>query len=100
MTKQTIVSIPLEQGGVFRLIHANYKDAFMRLNPFRTGQGLSTAWQLLKSGPISFNPFGAGQGLSTSCSTTKCSNGYVSIPLEQGGVFRQQGWFGALLDKA
>ena len=24
----------------------------------------------------------------------------VSIPLEQGGVFRLRGWFGALMDKA
>ena len=36
---------PFGTGRGFRLIHVNYKDAFMRFNPFRTGQGLSTEYR-------------------------------------------------------
>ena len=37
------VSIPLEQGGVFRPFgNLDDEDIPLRLNPFRTGQGLST----------------------------------------------------------
>ena len=48
----------------------------------------------------SLNPFGTGQGLSTPYHITDDFLAKVSIPLEQGRVFRLQGWFGALVDKA
>lgn len=35
--------IPLEQGGVFRLLIKLYLIGFFRLNPFGTGQCLPTA---------------------------------------------------------
>ena len=47
-----------------------------------------------------FNPFGTGQGLSTHHYHRMSFQLKVSIPLEQGRVFRLQGWFGALVDKA
>ena len=37
----------------------------MHLNPFRTGQGLSTQLQNICILTICLNPFGTGQGLST-----------------------------------
>ena len=49
---------------------------------------------------VCFNPFGTGRGLSTNQIFLKRNKEYVSIPLEQGGVFRLRGWFGALMDKA
>ena len=65
VAKNSIVSIPLEQGEVFRPF-TRYDGMNSRFNPFGTGQGLST-----------WHPFGCAVGR------------WVSIPLEQGGVFRQ-----------
>ena len=59
-----------------------------RLNPFGTGQCLSTYYQgeqeMMSN---SLNPFGTGQCLSTDFDKLEhaCN---VSIPLEQGNVFR------------
>ena len=118
------VSIPLEQGGVFRLGLAFASGALGGLNPFGTGRGLSTIkWFAIhivaqsqslwnRAGSFdptlllwleslnSLNPFGTGRGLSTRTSWHRWRVGLVSIPLEQGGVFRLQGWFGALMDKS
>ena len=69
------VSIPLEQGRVFRHKDFLNMDIVKGLNPFRTGRGLST-----------LDP--------------RIITEDVSIPLEQGRVFRLRGWFGALMDKA
>ena len=38
-----LVSIPLEQGNVFRLTKGGFYELFLCLNPFGTGQCLSTA---------------------------------------------------------
>ena len=83
------VSIPLEQGKVFRLTKDRY-NAKQSFNPFRTGRGLSTLCILTTLPHFRcFNPFGAGPGLSTSKLIEKLSEDKnVSIPLEQGKVFR------------
>ena len=62
------------------------------LNPFGTGRGLSTETLLLiDSSTGCLNPFGTGRGLSTTATIYKNDETIVSIPLEQGGVFRQNG---------
>ena len=59
------VSIPLEQGNVFR--HTSLK---------------------IRQGNVSLNPFGTGQCLSTINRIRNLFYRLVSIPLEQGNVFR------------
>ena len=60
------VSIPLEQGRVFRRYCRGRGSTNPSLNPFGTGQGLSTNALLFTLGKNdSLNPFGTGQGLST-----------------------------------
>ena len=83
------VSIPLEQGGVFRqIIMTTYNEKLSlnpfgtgrglstntigetmtwveRLNPFRTGRGLSTEQISAEAIAKGLNPFRTGQGLST-----------------------------------
>ena len=111
--KYDYVSIPLEQGGVFRLRYRlipNLSSWFQSLwnragsfdrgcalspwtasgfNPFRAGRGLSTTACLKTSfSRRSFNPFRAGRGLSTYSLATTPASTNVSIPLEQGEVFR------------
>ena len=67
MTTNFLVSIPLRQGGVFRLLTAIHKETGRKgFNPFETGRGLSTL-----------------QG----CKNKQLAK--VSIPLRQGGVFRR-----------
>ena len=63
----TSVSIPLEQGGVFRLWKVlDSLRHFTCLNPFGTGRGLSTNDVFLNLiVPFRLNPFGTGRGLST-----------------------------------
>ena len=63
----------------------------MRFNPFRTGQGLST-WNGSTGTviSISLNPFRTGRGLSTERMMSNLNGLGVSIPLEQGRVFRQK----------
>ena len=59
------------------------------LNPFRTGQCLSTAVQCGKvHGICSLNPFRTGQCLSTPITLTAQSIALVLIPFVQGSVFR------------
>ena len=62
-----VVSIPLEQGRVFRRAPARRNRLTAKcFNPFGAGQGLSTCrYSQGDSSNVSFNPFGAGQGLST-----------------------------------
>ena len=107
------VSIPLEQGSVFRrrpLVcncfwsksqslwnRAVSSDSFQRtafksepsLNPFGTGQCLPTGkcgWT--RETGRGLNPFGTGQCLPTECIAGAKNPKAVSIPLEQGSVFR------------
>ena len=83
------VSIPLEQGGVFRLIHANYKDAFMRLNPFRTGRVFRRVPRPLKGEVVGVSiPLERGRVFRHMTNYMNILNLLVSIPLEQGRVFR------------
>ena len=63
--KAMFVLIPFVQGNVFRHSKSEYKKADLSLNPFRTGQCLSTRlWLVLRLLP------------------------YVLIPFVQGNVFR------------
>ena len=107
------VSIPLEQGRVFRLIHVNYKDAFMRLNPFGTGRvkvklcrcpvchRFQSLWN--RSGSFDFMyplqpadlhqvsiPLEQGRVFRLHYKQDDKRVQNVSIPLEQGRVFRQK----------
>ena len=68
---RSLVSIPLEQGNVFRhKICAVKLGDYARLNPFGTGQCLSTSvTNTNQSADLSLNPFGTGQCLST-CAPT------------------------------
>ena len=68
-----IVSIPLEQGRVFRLQTLSLKETGKSsLNPFGTGQGLSTGnFYDIPQTEVGLNPFGTGQGLSTSVDDMK-----------------------------
>ena len=69
-----------------------FMQAVICFNPFEAGRGLSTIDE--RKPPkytISFNPFRAGQGLSTDGVTQPADFNAVSIPLEQGGVFRLTG---------
>ena len=81
----------MEQGTVFRL---HLKDSVLEpvsLNPFGTGQCLSTSKNLLNVFiSKGLNPFGTGQCLSTRCAFFLYLILRVSIPLEQGNVFRQK----------
>ena len=59
------------------------------LNPFGTGQCLSTYASLVIDAMLfSLNPFGTGQCLSTLVEVKFSGFESVSIPLEQGNVFR------------
>jgi len=64
-------------------------DVLLGFNPFEAGRGLSTyvGWAMCRK-QACFNPFGAGQGLSTILDDIIDKLKKVSIPLEQGGVFR------------
>ena len=95
-----LVSIPLEQGRVFRLtIDIDGKETFVP----QSLQNRAGSFDLSQHGNISpfvhLNPFRTGQGLSTASVHLNAKINHISIPLEQGRVFRLQGWFGALLDK-
>ncbi len=60
------------------------------LNPFRTGQCLSTLALGTNKGEKSrLNPFRTGQCLSTTHLTKPSCSGRVLIPFVQGNVFRQ-----------
>ena len=64
----------------------------MGLNPFGTGQCLSTFYKACTRTPKKgcLNPFGTGQCLSThEIEMEKLRQELVSIPLEQGNVFRR-----------
>ena len=63
--------------------------SLLRLNPFGTGQCLSTEWAANSASFKGLNPFGTGQCLSTNGESFIKLSGLVSIPLEQGNVFRQ-----------
>ena len=113
------VSIPFEQGDVFRpKLNEMVGRILQGLNPFRAGRCLSTDQltmlngimsQSLSSRAMSFdlnanivltpsfslNPFRAGRCLSTQQSILKSLEmTLVSIPFEQGDVFRLQRYAG------
>ena len=61
-----IVSIPLEQGSVLRLVENAEVTDYMCLNPFGTGQCLTTLNVVLCLVLVHrLNPFGTGQCLTT-----------------------------------
>ena len=68
-------------------------DSVECLNPFGTGQCLSTLLLIqLKLQYKGLNPFGTGQCLSTEDAVKGIVSLGVSIPLEQGNVFRLGGF--------
>ena len=60
----------------------------MGLNPFGTGQCLPTMYLDNWKADKGLNPFGTGQCLPTTSQKVKALTYSVSIPLEQGSVFR------------
>ena len=68
-----------------KLVGLNHKHC---LNPFGTGQCLPTEYCDMLEPEASLNPFGTGQCLPT-FNLSLSSPCAVSIPLEQGSVFRQ-----------
>ena len=59
------------------------------LNPFGTGQCLTTPFSFTLTGLLQrLNPFGTGQCLTTTLLKQQISKTLVSIPLEQGSVLR------------
>ena len=93
-TKQrySSVSIPLEQGGVFRL---NLKGTVSKEElvsiPLEQGRVFRlNSPEAIEKETIGLNPFGTGQGLSTAVKRAEALDVDVSIPLEQGRVFRHR----------
>ena len=84
------VSIPFEQGDVFRQsTKKQFDKSILCLNPFRAGRCLSTRNSFINAlNHISLNPFRAGRCLSTIRSVATGIATSVSIPFEQGDVFR------------
>ena len=101
ISKYLCVSIPLEQGGVFRPSKKSLR------NKPNLSQSL---WNRVGSFDLSIARGFINLTLSQSLWNRAGSfdpkavwiqqPNNVSIPLEQGRVFRLQGWFGALMDKA
>ena len=73
----------------FDCISANMITRSICLNPFRSGQCLSTHRRFIMFGlGQGLNPFRSGQCLSTSFTFIYYCYCYVSIPFDQGNVFR------------
>ena len=113
---QGLVSIPFEQGDVFRLKQVTSRWHTSGLNPFRAGRCLSTETfvnlpltltsQSLSSRAMSFDPdrrrkhnSKQSQSLSSRAMSfdhllhqMKSMSSVVSIPFEQGDVFRQKAY--------
>ena len=121
-TEKKQVSIPLEQGNVFRHgNHVHYQKwclsqslwnramSFDKQNRRKSkrdhaSQSLwnrAMSFDAVSQKPlrlcVSLNPFGTGQCLSTHNDSATHEAGHVSIPLEQGNVFRQIRWSRAML---
>ena len=83
------VLIPFVQGGVFRLDGQNWVLQYARLNPFRTGRGLSTTKTVVPRERYAvLIPFVQGGVFRPLCSLLFFSLTQVLIPFVQGGVFR------------
>ena len=79
------------------------EDEFLAssLNPFRAGRCLSTLGLDKSSTAEEVSiPLEQGGVFRPRQITLSPLFSKVSIPLEQGGVFRLRGWFGALMGKA
>ena len=77
------------------------KSRLVCLNPFGTGRGLSTTSDFENLPKAESQSLWNRAGSFDTVHYPYPEHGTgVSIPLEQGGVFRLQGWFGALMDKA
>ena len=84
------VSIPLEQGNVFRQAIKENFDTADSLNPFGTGQCLSTQNNTAISAVIMMSQSLWNRAMSFDIHfIDNLKRGVVSIPLEQGNVFRQ-----------
>ena len=85
----TKVLIPFVQGNVFRPSPDTNSLKRDSLNPFRTGQCLSTQdINHIEQSGHGLNPFRTGQCLSTVTSIEKETRQPVLIPFVQGNVFR------------
>ena len=76
------VSIPLEQGSVLRQIASNLGEGETRLNPFGTGQCLTTNIPEGESLDLfRLNPFGTGQCLTTAVGSSSLVRQGLPKPL-------------------
>ena len=78
----------MEQGGVFRRKCNQSMMTSSSLNPFRTGQGLSTGFNDKKDCFEVLIPLEQGGVFRQNMENLNQNETTVSIPLEQGGVFR------------
>ena len=84
------VSIPLEQGNVFRQFLVSYSTVKTYVSiPLEQGNVFRPFYVSLLLSDLGLNPFGTGQCLSTLRIIASIASQRVSIPLEQGNVFRQ-----------
>ena len=87
------VSIPLEQGSVLRPIAFINSIKKQSLNPFGTGQCLTTHSVLLLSSQInSLNPFGTGQCLTTTASQLMDISDLCLNPFGTGQCLTTENW--------
>ena len=79
------VSIPFDQGNVFRLVPLSVHWHLLRcLNPFRSGQCLSTGLGHSIAVVIGLNPFRSGQCLSTDTPIIHATNCLCLNPFRSG----------------
>ena len=85
------VSIPLEQGNVFRPLAKEFYEEFKPSQSlWNRAMSFDTTMKLYLIIGDRLNPFGTGQCLSTVEQDQWVAENCVSIPLEQGNVFRQK----------
>ena len=83
------VSIPFEQGDVFRRCNHLVEKTVICLNPFRAGRCLSTITKTARRNLCVVSiPFEQGDVFRPKTFSTLMKKKIVSIPFEQGDVFR------------
>ncbi len=91
MDVSDLVSIPLEQGSVLRQIASKLGEGESLESQSLWNRAVSYDLRVLatKANITRLNPFGTGQCLTTSRRNKHLTINQVSIPLEQGSVLRQ-----------
>ena len=87
--RSSTVSIPLEQGNVFRLLFIRCRLVYRSLNPFGTGQCLSTTFSDKEKATLKSQSLWNRAMSFDEMNRIKHEIEMVSIPLEQGNVFRR-----------